>query len=146
MATHSSILAWIEDPMDRGAWCLVGYSPWGPKVLDMTEATQQYLFIFGCTGSSLVHGLFSSCGHWGSSLVAVHGLLIAVAALVGVHRLQGVRASVVCNSWAQQLGLTDSGTQTQHLCMGLVALWHVGLSQVRDQTHVSFIGKCILYH
>ena len=30
-----------------------------------------------------MHGLFSSCGHWGSSLVAVHGLLIAVAALVG---------------------------------------------------------------
>ena len=23
------------------------------------------LFIFGCTGSLLLHGLFSSCGEWG---------------------------------------------------------------------------------
>ena len=30
----------------------------------------------------------------GSSLVAVHGLLLAVASLVVEHRLQGVRASV----------------------------------------------------
>ena len=33
MATHSSILAW------KTAWTeeLVGYSPWGCKVLEMTE-------------------------------------------------------------------------------------------------------------
>ena len=42
----------------------------------------------------------------GSSLVAVHGLLIAVASLIGEHRLQGEQASVVpacglssCGSW-----------------------------------------------
>ena len=29
---------------------------------------------------------------------------------------------------------------------GLVALWHVGSSQIRDQTHVSCIGRWILYH
>ena len=29
----------LENPMDRGA---VGYSPWGPKESDMTEATQQH--------------------------------------------------------------------------------------------------------
>ena len=34
MATHSSIFVW-RIPMDRG---LVGYSPWGRKVSDMTEA------------------------------------------------------------------------------------------------------------
>ena len=46
-----------------------------------------YLFIFGCAGSSLPQGLFSSCGewlllsscgvwasHWGPSLVVKHGL------------------------------------------------------------------------
>ena len=32
-ATHSSILAW------RIPWSLAGYSPWGHKELDTTEAT-----------------------------------------------------------------------------------------------------------
>ena len=35
MATHSSILTW-EIPGQRS---LVGYSPWGHRELDMTEAT-----------------------------------------------------------------------------------------------------------
>ena len=48
-----------------------------------------------CTGSSLLCGLFSSCGECGLSLAAVHGLLIAVASLVAEHRLQGTWASVV---------------------------------------------------
>ena len=26
---------------------------------------QKYLFTYGCAGSSLLHGLFSSCGEWG---------------------------------------------------------------------------------
>ena len=33
------------------------------------------------------HGLFSSCGKWGLLLIAVRGLLIAVASLVVEHRL-----------------------------------------------------------
>ena len=33
MATQSSILAW------RISWSLVGYSPWGHKELNTTEAT-----------------------------------------------------------------------------------------------------------
>ena len=41
-----------------------------------------YSFIFGCARSSLLHGLFSSCGEGGSFLVAVHRLLIAVVSLV----------------------------------------------------------------
>ena len=45
------------------------------------------LFIFGYTWSLLLPGLFSSCGEWGDSLVAVHGLLIAMASLVVEHRL-----------------------------------------------------------
>ena len=36
MATHSSILAWRINAQGR----LAGYSPWGCKKLDMTEATE----------------------------------------------------------------------------------------------------------
>ena len=43
-----------------------------------------YSFIFGCAGSSLLHGL---------SLVAVCGLLTVLASLVAEHGLQGAQAS-----------------------------------------------------
>ena len=41
MATHCSILAWRM----HGQRSLVGYSPWGPKELDMTEqlSTAQHI-------------------------------------------------------------------------------------------------------
>ena len=45
-----------------------------------------YLCIFGCAGSLLLHGLFSSCGERGLFLVAVHKLLIAVDFLAAEHR------------------------------------------------------------
>ena len=47
------------------------------------------LFIFGCHGSSLPHGLFSSCGK--------RGLLMVVASCAAAHGLQG--------TWARQLWL-----------------------------------------
>ena len=34
----------------------------------------------------------------------------------------------------------------QQLCTGLVATWHVGSSWTGDRTHVSCIGKWVLYH
>ena len=40
------------------------------------------LLLFGCTVSSLLHGLFSSCGEQGPLSSDKHGLLIAVASLV----------------------------------------------------------------
>ena len=46
-----------------------------------------YLFIFGCTGSSLLRMSFSSCGEQRLLFVAVHGLLIAMASLVAELRL-----------------------------------------------------------
>ena len=49
------------------------------------------LFIFGHVGSSLLHGLFSSCGKWGLPLVAVHELLTEVVSLVVEHGLWGSR-------------------------------------------------------
>ena len=46
------------------------------------------------------------CSEWDHSLVAVHGLLTAVAPLVVEHRLSGVRASV-----AVVLGLVSCGAR-----------------------------------
>ena len=46
------------------------------------------LIIYGCAGSSLPHGLCSSCGKWELLPVAMHGLLVAVASLVVEQRLQ----------------------------------------------------------
>ena len=62
----------------------------------------------------------------GFSLVSVHRLLIAVASLIAEYSLQG--------TWAQELWHT-----------GLGAPWYVGSSWIRDQTHVSCIGRWILY-
>jgi len=46
-----------------------------------------YLYIFDCAGSVLLHRLFSGCREQGATLVAMHGLLIAMASLVMEHRL-----------------------------------------------------------
>ena len=56
--------------------------------------------VLGCAGSSLLHGLFSSCRGEGRSLVGVCRLLIAEASLVAEHRLQGSRASCGLGSCA----------------------------------------------
>ena len=74
-----------------------------------------YLLIFVCAGSSLLHGLFSSCGEWGLVVVVVHRLLIAVASLVAEHRLYAwapvVAAHVLnnCCSWALEHRLSSYG-------------------------------------
>ena len=44
-------------------------------------------FIFGCAGSSLLHVGLLCLQPAGATLVTVHGLLIAVASLVGECRL-----------------------------------------------------------
>ena len=44
-------------------------------------------FIFGLAGSLLLQRLFSSCGDWGHSLIAVCGLLTAEASLLVENRL-----------------------------------------------------------
>ena len=41
----------------------------------------------------MLYRLFSSCGEWGLLFVAFHGLLIAVAPLVGEHGLWGARST-----------------------------------------------------
>ena len=64
-----------------------------------------YLFIFDCAGSSLLCGLFSSCGErvrrGDSSLVAVRGLLIEVASLIAEHEFLGQAGFSDCGTWAR---------------------------------------------
>ena len=72
----------------------------------------------------------------GHSLVAVQGLLIVVASLVAERRLWGLRASAAVVS-----ALSSRGSQalehrlTKSWRTGLVALQHVGSSQIRDLLH-----------
>ena len=47
-----------------------------------------YNLFFGCSGSSLLHRFFSSCGEWGLFFIVVHGPLTVVAFLKAEHRLQ----------------------------------------------------------
>ena len=82
----------------------------------------------------------------GATLVMVCGLLIAVVFLVTEHKLQHAQASVVM---AHELSGSApvSRAQAQQLwLMGLVTPWHVRYSWTGDGTHVSCIGRWILYH
>ena len=55
-----------------------------------------YLFTCGCTGSSLLHRLFPSCGKLGLLFIAVHGILTTVASFdFGEHRLYSAESMVV---------------------------------------------------
>ena len=96
------------------------------------------MFIFGCAGSSLLHRLFSSCDKEGATLVAVHRPLTMVASPVGIAQC--------LVHMGQYLFLGFIAQEQQLWCLGLVALWHVGSSQIREQTCVSFIARRILYH
>ena len=88
------------------------------------------LFIFGCAESSLLCGLFSACGAWASSC---RGFSCCGAR-------QGTWTSVV----AKEL---SSRAQARSLWpTGLVAPRQLGSTQIRDWTHVSWIGRHILYH
>jgi len=88
----------------------------------------QVLFIFDCTGSSLLRGLFSSCGEWGFLSSAVHQLLTAVASLVVEHGLSGEWASVFVarglssfSSWILEHRLNSCGTWT----LLFRGMWHL---------------------
>ena len=81
-------------------------------------------------------------GEWGYSPGVVCGPLTAVASPVVEHRLLGVQASVV-----EARGLrTCPSRALDHRLSPRLAPWHVGSSWIRDETHVSGIGRWILYH
>ena len=82
----------------------------------------------------------------GYSLVAVFGLLIAVASLVVEHRFEDTQASVLPAHGLSSGGSRAKGHRLQLWHVSLVAPWHVGFSPIRDWTSVSFIGRQILYH
>ena len=106
----------------------------------MTSSFLIMLFIFGCAGSSLLCGHFSSCGK--------QGLLFSCS--VRASRCNGFsccRARVLghsgfssCSSQFLEHRLGSCGA------LGLVALQHVGSSQIRDRTRFSCIGRQILHH
>ena len=94
------------------------------------------LFIFGHAGSSLLCGLFSSCGK--------QGLLSSCG--VWASHCSGFSC---CAAWAhglQQLQPPGSRATQKWWHTGLAALWHVGSSWTRDQTHVSCTGRQNLHH
>ena len=113
----------------------------------MTFLKVFFFFFFGCTGSSWLHRLFSSCSEW--RLLSSCGVQASQCSGFSCCQAQtvGHTGFSSCGMWAQQLWFPGSRAQAQQLrCMGLVAPWHVGSSQIRDQTCVSCIGKWILYH
>ena len=59
-----------------------------------------YLFIFSCSGSSLLHGLFSSWVSGGCSLVVIRGLLTVVVLCCRAQALGHVGCSS-CGTRAQ---------------------------------------------
>ena len=96
------------------------------------------LFILSCTGSSLLHGLFSSCRERGYSLLQCTGFSLWWLPRCRPQAL-GEGASVVlahkCQSTVSSFG-----------AVALTAPWHVKSSQIRDQTHVLCIGRRIPIH
>ena len=68
----------------------LGSGPW--RLTGWIHSRSMWTFIFVSAGSSLLHGLFSSCGELGLLFIAVGELLIAVISLVVELRLQGIPA------------------------------------------------------
>ena len=100
---------------------------------DFISLWSLYSLIFCCTGSWLLHRLFSGCGEWG---------LLSSCGVQAPH--SGGFACCRTVSRLQRLWLLGSGAQSQQLWyMGFVVLQHVGSSRIRDQTHVSCMGRIL---
>ena len=73
MATHSGILAW-SIPVDRGAWGGAGYSSWGRRESDTTEATVPMGTVTVLRCPSLHHpSTETHSGRWGATHVVSPG-------------------------------------------------------------------------
>ena len=93
-----------------------------------------YLFIVGHAGSSGLHGLSRVAVSRGCSLAVGQRPLAVGASLVAERELSA--------HGLQQLWLPGSRAQTQSLSRtGFVAPQHVRSPRIRDQTHVSCIGR-----
>ena len=96
-------------------------------------------FSFGCTGFSLLCGLFSSY----SSRATLQSWCVGFS-LQWLHLLQrtGPRVSQSSSYCACAL----EHRLNSHITWGLVSPQHVGSSRTRAQTHFSCIGKWIPHH
>ena len=97
-----------------------------------------FIYLFWAALGLCFAWAFSSCSEWGLLFIVLCRLLIVVASLAVVHRLQAHGLSTWAHrpqSQAQQLWPTN-----------LVAQQHVESSWSRDQTHVPCIGRQILIH
>ena len=92
------------------------------------------LFIYGCIGSLLLHVGFLQLQQAGATLLAVCGLLTAVASLVEEHGLQAHGLQQLkqtgfssCGSWALECRLSSCGTKQAQLLRGMWDLPRPGL-------------------
>ena len=111
------------------------------SISSSNEHTYTYTYTYtctGCAGSLLLRRLFLVAGSGSYSPVTVLRLLTAVTFLTVERGLSG--------TWAQKLAPGSSAQAQKLQRTGLVVPQHVGSSQTRDQTHVSCIGRQILYH
>ena len=129
----------------EGQGSLVCCSLWGCKELDRTErlnnhhhlfikcltymVLKNYLFIFGCAGSSWLCASFLQLQRAGTALHC--STRVSHCCGFSCCRAQALEHSL--RAWAQYLW---------H--MGVVDPWHAGSSRTRDRTHVSCIGRQIL--
>ena len=88
----------------------------------------------------------STCSEQRLLFIAVHGLLIAVAALVAEYGLQGSWASVVGVQGLSSFSSLALVWIQQLWCTGSIAPQHVGSFWCRDQTCVPCIGRQTLNH
>ena len=108
--------------------------PCPPSFLPLKKKITYFIFIFGCAGSSLLCTGFLQLWQAGGTLHWVRGLLIVAASLTAEHSFRCVDFS-------------SRSTQAQlWWCMDIVALRHVESSWIRNQTHVSCIGRQISIH
>lgn len=113
---------WSSAPGRLGrSWCSHPEDHWSLE--QSSFFLKIYLFTFGCSGSSLLLGRFSS---------------LASGATLGC----GARAS---HCKVRSIGSRVRRRQ-QSRCTGLAAPRHVGSSPTRDRTRVSCSGRRILYH
>ena len=104
----------------------MGYDSFRSKVLPVR--IKKNFFIFACAGSTLLRGLFSTCGDWGLLLLQTMD-----SRARGLQYLQHVGSIVVAP------GLSSTGST-------VVVQRHVGSFWIRDRTCISCIGRWILYH
>ena len=110
---------------------------WAPSCLCLFFFLNDFIYLF-LAWSSLLCGLFSSCGEQG---------LISSCNAQASHCSSFSCGVQTLGTWAQNLRLPGSTAQAQQLrCTGWAALRHVGSSWTRNRTCVCCTGRWILYH